>query len=124
MGKLNEYFVILFKDVREKRNLMREAKEKIISYHKEYFIDEPKYVKDETCINKFERVYGICMDPKAYDERGDFTKPCILFDATEPCADRKCEMFSKNLDYVVARERYESAVGKRREFIKDLFKKK
>lgn len=124
MGKLNEYFVILFKDVREKRNLMREAKEKITSYHKEYFIDEPKYVKDETCINTFERVYGICIDPKAYDERGDFIKSCTLFDETEPCINRKCPLFAKNLDYIVALERYEKSLARRREFVRNLFNKK
>ena len=123
MGKIKEY-IVLSKDVHEKRNLMRASKAKITSYHKEYFIDDPKYVKDETCINKFEQVYGICMDSKAYDEHGDFTKLCSLFDAMEPCINRKCLLFADNLDYIVARERYEKAISKRREFIRNLFNKK
>ena len=67
MGKIKEY-IDLTKDLREKRNAMRAARAKITSYHKEYFIDEPKYLESETCINKFERVYGICMDPNAYED--------------------------------------------------------
>ena len=123
MGKLNEYFIIS-KDVRKTRSIMRAARAKIISYHEEYFIDAPKYIKDETCINKFERVYGICMDTKAYDEHGDFIKPCMLFDVAEPCANIKCPMYADNLDYIVARERYERAISKRREFLRNLFNKK
>lgn len=120
MNKIKEY-IDLTKDLREKRNAMRASRAKITSYHKEYFIDENIGIKNETCINTFERVYGICMDPKAYDERGDFIKSCTLFDETEPCINRKCPLFAKNLDYIVAWERYEKSLANRKEFLRNLF---
>ena len=122
MNKIKRY-IILSKYVHIKRDAMRAAKAKITSYQKEYFLDEPECRPMDSCITKFERVYGICLDPNAYDEHGDFTKNCALFN-TEPCINTKCPMFARNLDYIVARERYESAVGKRREFIRNLFNKK
>ena len=121
MGKFKEYRT-LSKDVRAKRNAMRTAKAKITSYKKECFLDKPEYGDISACINKFEHVYGICMDPHAYED-GEFTKFCPLF-ASEPCMDRKCPMFPENLDYIVARERYEGVVAQRKGFLKNLFKSK
>lgn len=121
MSKFKEYR-ILSKDVREKRNAMRTARAKITSYNQECFLDAPGSYDISACINKFEHVYGICMDPHAYED-GEFTKFCPLF-GSEPCMNRTCNMFQKNSDYIVACERYKSAVAKRREFVKNLFKSK
>ena len=121
MSKFKEYRN-LSKNVREKRNAMRVARGKITSYKKECFLGKPEYRDIAACINEFERVYGICMDPNAYEDT-EFTRFCPLFDS-EPCMDRKCPMFPENLDYIVARERYDVAVARRREFVKNLFKSK
>jgi len=123
MSKFKEYRN-LTKDVRQKRDKMCAAQVKITNYQKEYFVDEPGSCHVAACINKFEHVYGISSDPNTYyDKHGVFTKNCVLF-GPESCPDRKCPMYAANLDYIVARERYDAAVAKRRQFIKDLFKKK
>ena len=82
MCKFSEYRNLL-KNVRKSRSEMRAAEVKITSYQKEYFLDEPERYYMDACINKFERVYGICLDPNAYDEHGDFTKNCALFNTEQ-----------------------------------------
>ena len=77
MNKIKRY-IILLKYVHRKRYAMCAAKEKITSYQKEYFLDEPELCSKDSCITKFERVYGICLDPNAYDEHGDFTRYCLF----------------------------------------------
>lgn len=121
MNKLMEYRDIS-KDLRQKKAEMRAARAKITSYNKEYFLDKSEDFGISACINKFERVYGICMDPNAYED-GEFTKFCPLF-GPELCADRKCPKYPENMDYIVARERYDMAVARRRQFIRELFNKK
>lgn len=122
MNKFGEY-IKLSKDLRQKRNKMCARRAKITSYNEECFVDTFEYNDISACINKFERVYGICMDPNAYED-GNFVKFCPLFDANELCMDIKCPMYVANMDYIVARDSYNMAVAKRREFIRKLFHKK
>lgn len=121
MNKIQEYRM-MSKDVRQKRNALRTAKGNITSYQKECIVNDHEHDYISACLNKFEKVYGICSDLHAYDD-GDFTKYCPLF-GNGPCLDRKCPMYAKHLDYVVALERYDMAVEKRREFRRNLFHKK
>ncbi len=120
MNKLQEYH-ILSKKLRAARRAMRRTRNRITAYQQECVLDNPN-TPISACINRFERVYGVSTNPNAYDG-GDFVMYCSLFNEL-PCDDIKCPMYSKNLDYTVAMERYDMAVARRRQFIRELFNKK
>lgn len=118
MNKLQEYH-ILSKNLRDARRAMRAKRVEITDYQQECVLDDPN-TPILACINKFERVYGICMDPNAYDD-GEFVIYCPSFDEL-PCVDIKCPMYSKNLDYTVALEKFNVARIARRAFVKNIFR--
>lgn len=118
MKVLQEYH-ILSKNLRDARRAMRAKRGEITDYQQECFLDDPN-TPILACINKFERVYGICMDTNAYDD-GDFVIYCPLFNEL-PCVDKTCPMYSKNLDYTVALEKFNAARIARRAFVKNIFR--
>ncbi len=118
MNKLQEYH-ILSKNLRNARRAMRAKRRDITAYQQECVLDNPN-TPIRACINRFERVYGVSTNPNAYDG-GDFVIWCPLFNEL-PCDDIKCPMYSKNLDYTVALERFNVARIARREFIHNILK--
>ncbi len=116
MSKIHEYIELLKKQRVAKREMLS-AREKITSYQHEYSLNSHEDADVLNCINKFEKVLSnnkaeICDD-------GGYVKRCELF-CDLPCADRKCPHFSQNLDYTVAKERYDMAVAARRAFLRGL----
>lgn len=115
MSKIHEY-IILTKKLRAARREMLAAQEKITFNYKNYSIDHPEIAQELGCVNKFEKVVSETLN--IFDD-GGYTKNCHLF--TElPCANRKCPWFAKNLDYTVAKERYDAARNARRAFLRGL----
>jgi hypothetical protein len=117
MSKISEY-IALVKKQRVARNEMRAAEAKITVYHKTYVLDIHEDAEEAACINKCERVQGKALN---VSDDGGFVKFCYLFSEL-PCTDRKCPFFAKNLDYTVAKERYEMACNARHAFVRGLFK--
>lgn len=117
MSKISEY-IKLTKKLRAARRAMLDAQAKITVYHATYALDKSDDAEIAACINKCEKVcdkdLNICDD-------GGYVKNCALFDEL-PCPDRKCPWFSRNLDYTVAKERYEVARDARREFLRNIRK--
>ena len=118
MNKLQEYH-ILSKKLRDARRALRRTRNRITAYQQECVLDNPN-TPILACINKFERVYGVSTNPNAYDG-GDFVIWCPLFNEL-PCAHIKCPMYSKNLDYTVALERFNAARSARRGFVRNILK--
>ncbi len=118
MKVLQEYH-ILSKNLRGARRAMRAKRRGITAYQQECVLDNPN-TPILACINKFERVYGVSTNPNAYDG-GDFVIYCPSFDEL-PCVNIKCPMYSKNLDYTVALERFNVARSARRAFVKNIFR--
>ena len=115
MSKISEYIQLLKKQ-RAARRAMLDAQAKITVYHKTYVLDKSDDAEIAACINKCERVLGKALN---VSDDGGFVKFCALFDEL-PCADRKCPCFPKNLDYTVAKERYEVARDAQREFLRNI----
>lgn len=118
MKVLQEYH-ILSKNLRDARRTMRAKRGKITDYQQECVLDNPN-TPIRACINIFERVYGVSTNPNAYDG-GDFVIYCPSFNEL-PCVDIKCPMYSKNLEYIAALEKFNAARIARRAFVKNIFR--
>jgi len=118
MNKLQEYHT-LSKNLRKARRAMRAKRWGITAYQQECVLDNPN-TPIRACINRFERVYGVSKNPNVYDG-GDFVICCSWFDEL-PCVDTKCPMYSKNLEYTVAVEKFNAARDARRAFVKNIFR--
>lgn len=119
MSKVKEYHM-LSKKLRDARRAMRAARGGITAYQKEYVLNELN-TPICACINKFERIYGVSPSPDSYDDDGGFVVFCPLFDEL-PCMNIKCPMYPENLDYAVAKERFDMARSARREFVHNVLK--
>ena len=115
MSKIHEYIKLLKKQRAAKRAMLA-AEQKITSFHKEYALNKSENADVSACINRFEVVYDAITNVR---DDGGYVKKCALFDEL-PCADRKCPMFAANLDYTIAKERYDAAVAARRAFMRNL----
>ena len=118
MSKIHEY-IMLTKKLRAARREMLSAQEKITFQYKDYLIDTPLIPQKGACINKCEKVVSENMN--VFDD-GGYTTNCDLF-VELPCINRKCPLFAKNLDYTVAKERYDIALQARRAFLNGLLRK-
>ena len=120
MNKIHEYIELLKKQRAAKRDMLA-AKAKITAYMDTYELGALEDIEVTACINRFNKVSSnvnasLCDD-------GGYEKDCSLFNAA-PCPNRKCSHFADNLDYVVAKERYERALLARREFLRGFGKKR
>lgn len=120
MSKIHDY-IKLVKKLRAARREMFENAEKITSYQHEYQLNTLEDIEVETCINKFTRVSSDVSADMCVD--GGYIKYCTLF-GNLPCENRKCPHFPGNLDYIVAKEKYDDALFARRKFLRNLCKKR
>ncbi|MBO4480138.1 MAG: hypothetical protein J5742_00745 [Alphaproteobacteria bacterium] len=119
LGKLRK----LSRDIRNARRAMYAAERKITCFAEEYNLDTKQQNAAEGCINKFGKVALDASVTAQFDDAGYHTF-CPLFSTTDFCANNKCELHAANMDYVTAKDRYNVARLKRREFVKNMFRSK
>ena len=104
----------LIKNVQEKRQAYRKAKQKVTARHP--VIDlKAGAAPISACKNEYDKVIGT-----SFSEDTEFSLDCDCFDSDDFCVNRKCPMHCDNMDYMIAHDRYIGARKARREFIKNV----
>lgn len=113
-------FKTLSRAVHAKRNDMRAAEQAITAYMQEYCLEDKNANRSECCITKFKNV---CIDATGVAQIDDagYVVHCSLFSTTDFCVNNKCPWHMLHMNYIVALDKYNVALQKRRDFIKGLF---
>ena len=108
--------------VRAARRALNMAEQKVTAYNKDYHLGSASN-GSLACINRFGRVIIDAPDTAQVDD-GGFVEPCELLDTVSFCKNVRCPMYADHMDYVTALDRYNVALGARRDFVRGLFKKR